>query len=304
MLKALVLVGLAALLLPAVAAAHGRGATVALDYRLRLVPAALPGVRLGVLDGDRSLAVSVARGTNLVVRGYLREPVIRIGAQGVWVNAASPTAQADKLVPQRAGWVKVSAGRSWAWHDHRLAPPPLASARNAVPLTVNGRARTVAVLFARVPRPSPWPWLAVAAALLAVIPGTLRVPRLRAPVTIALAVLGGAAAAAGSVAFALRDRPSGGTGWLQVGATAAVAALLAALLVRSGPRRRAHAAGVAGAVAAAGTLTFLPVFWHGVVVSALPATAARLACGLALVCGAGAAGLSFLPEFDEPVRAR
>ena len=38
-------------------------------------------------------------------------------------------------------------------------------------------------------------------------------------------------------------------------------------------RRRAHAAGVVGAVAAAVTLASLPVFWHGVVISALPADA-------------------------------
>ena len=63
-----------------------------------------------------------------------------------------------------------------------------------------------------------------------------------------------------------------------------------------------HAAGVVGAVAAAVSLSSLPVFWHGVVISALPATLARAVCALAIVGGAAAAALSFLPDFDEPVR--
>ena len=78
----------------------------------------------------------------------------------------------------------------------------------------------------------------------------------------------------------------------------------AGLLVYLRGIRRVHAAGVVGAIAAAVSISSLPVFWHGVVISALPATGARLACALALVCGAAAAALSFLPELDEPVRRR
>src|SRR6202012_2004563 len=100
----------AAIGLPATAAAHGRNATVALAYRLRLVPAVLDGVHLRVLDGDRDLQATVAPGSRLVVLGYLHEPVIRIAAQGVWVNASSPTAQADKLVVAPSGWGMVANG--------------------------------------------------------------------------------------------------------------------------------------------------------------------------------------------------
>jgi hypothetical protein len=46
------------------------------------------------------------------------------------------------------------------------------------------------------------------------------------------------------------------------------------------------------------------VYWHGNVISALPGAAARVVCTIALVCGVAAAVLSFLPDFDEPVRAR
>ena len=52
-----------------------------------------------------------------------------------------------------------------------------------------------------------------------------------------------------------------------------------------------------GAVAAV-TIALLPVFWHGVVISALPGNIVRFACALALAAGAAAATLSLLPEFD------
>jgi hypothetical protein len=43
----------------------------------------------------------------------------------------------------------------------------------------------------------------------------------------------------------------------------------------------------------------LPVFWHGVVISALPGDVVRFACTLAVAGGAAAAAaLSLLPEFD------
>ena len=99
--------------------------------------------------------------------------------------------------------------------------------------------------------------------------------------------------------FAARDAPSGRVAWLQIAAGLAIGAVLAGLLVALRGRRRVHAAGIVGGIAAAASIGSLPVFWHGVVISALPATPARLACGLALVCGVAAAALSFLPDFDE-----
>ncbi len=118
------------------------------------------------------------------------------------------------------------------------------------------------------------------------------------PLATALGVVAGASALAATVAFALRDRPGGGTAWVPIGAALTVAFLLAVPIVCLHGRRRARAAGVAGAVAAAVTIASLPVFWHGVVISALPAAAVRIACGLAFVAGAAAASLSLLREFD------
>ena len=99
--------------------------------------------------------------------------------------------------------------------------------------------------------------------------------------------------------FAVRAAPTGGVAWLQLVSGLVVATALGGLLLYLRGIQRIHAAGVVGAIAAAVSLSSLPVFWHGVVVSALPATGARLACGLALVCGIAAAALSFLPQPGE-----
>ena len=120
----------------------------------------------------------------------------------------------------------------------------------------------------------------------------------------ALGVAAGLAALLLVATFAVRDSPTGGVAWLQLVAALVVGSVLGALLLRLRGRSRVHAAGVVGAVAAAVSLSSLPVFWHGVVISVLPAIAARALCALAIVCGVAAAALSFLPDFDEPVRAR
>jgi hypothetical protein len=300
--------GFAALLLPAAASAHGRSPTVALDFRLRLANPA-PGVRVRVLDGDRSLQLKVADGRRVVVDGYLREPLLRIDSTGVWVNAASPTAAADRLVSAAgSGWVRIGGGRTVAWHDHRLAPPPVSrpgpAGGFAIPISVDGRRSTITGTFWRVARPSLWPWLAAAAVLVAAILAATRYARdTRAAITIGLGVLAGVGALVAVTTFAARDAPSGRVAWLQIGAGFAIGAVLAGLLVALRGRRRVHAAGIVGGIAAAASIESLPVFWHGVVISALPATQARLACGLALVCGVAAAALSFLPDFDEDRRA-
>jgi hypothetical protein len=44
------------------------------------------------------------------------------------------------------------------------------------------------------------------------------------------------------------------------------------------------------------------VFWHGVVISSLPATLARLATGAAVVGGLAAAAIAVLTDTDEPRR--
>jgi hypothetical protein len=287
--------GLAA---PAQASAHARGPTVAIDYRLRVisVPA---GVHVRILDGDRSVEASVDPGSTLLVTGLLHEPMLRIDG-GVWANQASPTAHADRVVTNaasRSGWVQLSGARSFSWHDHRLTPAG-PRGRFAIGVRVNGRPAEIAGSFVRVSRPPLWPWLAGVAAFGAAVWALAVRPARRLTLTVVLGLAAGAAALATSIAFAVRDRPGGGVGWLQIGTAVAVALALVVPLVRFRGRRRAQAAGVMGAVAAAVTIALLPVFWHGVVISALPGDLVRFACALALAGGASAAALSLLPEFD------
>jgi hypothetical protein len=300
----------AALALPGEALAHGRGAAIAIDYRLHLDAAStsLPGVHVRVLDGDRALEARVDEGVELLVRGILREPLIRIDDGGVWVNAASPTAAADGLVDEQGpGWVRVREGRTLAWHDHRLAPPPGdrpgPAGRFTIAVAVDGEAAAIGGTFVRVARPSAWPWLLGAVVLAAGIWAAARRLRRRAALTIGLGVAAGVAALVTVTTFAVRAAPSGGVAWLQLASALAVAAVLGGVLVYLRGVRRVHTAGVIGAIAAAVSISSLPVFWHGVVISALPATGTRLACAVALVCGVAAAALSFLPEHERlPVR--
>ena len=103
----------------------------------------------------------------------------------------------------------------------------------------------------------------------------------RAPLTVALGVVAGLAALVAVTTFAVRAAPSGGVAWLQLVSGVVVAVALGGVLVYLRGIRRVHAAGVVGVIAAAVSISSLPVFWHGVVVSALPATggAARLRAG-------------------------
>jgi hypothetical protein len=279
---------------PAGASAHARNATVALDYRLVLAPTSLPGVSVGVLDGDRDLRVRVHDAT-LVVLGDLGEPMLRITPAGAWANRASTTAVAEKLTGGGHGWHKVGSGSEFVWHEHRLSPPPYEAAttgpapRFTIPAELAGHRVTIDGTFVRVDRPSPWPWLAGVAALVCAVALVLRVrPRLRAPAATALGVAAGAAALTAFVSFTTADATTGRVAWGQIAVAAAFGAALAVAFVRLHGVRRSHLAGVVGAGAAALSLGSLGVFRHGVVVSSLPAAGARAFCALALAAGVAA----------------
>jgi hypothetical protein len=278
----------AALVAAAPAWAHGRHATVALDYRLTL--AAKPaGVRVAILDGDRSLRLGLGSARQAIVYGDLGEPMLRF-RDGVWVNLASPTAQANRLVTTPGkGWRRLSSASTFVWHEHRLAPPPYVQgvygpvAQWAVPVAVDGRRGRIAGAFLRVRRPQWWLWfvglvVAVATAVMLV----RRKPRAATAVAVSAVAVAGVAAVVCQTAFVLRDSPTGRLSWIGIGIGLAVAAACLAFVAIGRGVERAYAAAAVGAGVAALTLSWLGVFFHGAIVAALPGNAIRLGCALAL----------------------
>lgn len=283
---------LVTLAVPASASAHPKSATVALDYRLVLDRAtrALPGVAVRILDGDRAVHITVRRG-RLTVLGDLGEQMLRVDATGTWVNQASVTAQAARLTGSGTGWRRIG-GSTFAWHDHRLAPPPYDGdrtgtvARFVIPATLNGNRVTLGGAFVRYRRPSPWAWLAGVAFIVASALAVTRfVPGARSPMGLALGILAGAAALTAFVTFGMADAPTGQAAWVQIGLGLALAAVVAIALVRLQGERRVVLAGLVGAAAAAASLGSLGVFRHGVIVSVLPDAASRSVCALAVAAG-------------------
>jgi hypothetical protein len=303
MSKLFFVVGLAAALAwPSAAAAHSRAPAVALDFRLRITGAP-QGVRADVIDGDRELRLRAASSVGLVVRGLLGEPLLRFAPDGVWVNGDSPTASADRLVqPNARGWRRLTRGHSFRWHDHRLSPPSGLAAGSSVPwslpVVVNGRMSALTGTFTRVRRPSAWAWLGAAVAALA---GVVLLARRRgSTVTSVLATVAAAAALVANYGFARGDAIAKPVQWLAV-ATAASLTLLAVFALSSRERaRRTWMSTVVGAVSVALTADALSVFWHGVVISSLPASLARTATAVAFVGGGAAAILGVFASETGP----
>jgi hypothetical protein len=301
----LLVVGLP-LAVPAEASAHGRATTVALDYRLQLDRASrsLPGVSVSILDGDRSLRLRVDRGL-LVVRGDLREPMLRISSAGAFANRASVTAVAERIVRTGRGWERVSSSPSYTWHEHRLAPPPYDGdvlgrvAAFTIPATLNGRSVAITGSFIRYARPAIWPW--AAAVVLLVIPlvaGLRRRSELRGMVATVLGSVAGLAALVLLAVFGAADAPNGRVAWAQIVGGGVLGAVLYSTLFRLHGVRRVQLAGFIGLAAAVVSLSYLSVFWHGVVVSLTPAIASRALLLVAFVAGAASAVLSL--RFVEP----
>jgi hypothetical protein len=278
----------AALVAAAPAWAHGRQATLALDYRLTLAskPA---GIRVAILDGDRALRLRLASARRAVVYGDLGEPMLRID-DGVWVNLASPTAQANRLITTPGhGWRRLASGSSYAWHEHRLAPPPYVNgdygpvAQWTVPVAVDGRRERIGGSFLRIRRPHWWLWLGgTAAAVAAAVVLVRRKPRSATAVAVAALGVAGVAAVVCQTAFVLRDSPTGRLSWIGIAIGVAVAAACLAFVAIGRGVERAYAAAAVGAGVAALTLSWLGVFFHGAIVAALPGDAIRVGCALAL----------------------
>jgi hypothetical protein len=298
-IAALSIVVVACLAVAAPASAHSRAPTVALDYMVELGATRLPGVHADVVDGDRALRVSVDPPHRLLVRGLLGEPLLRFTPKGVWVNRASPTATADRLVERGVGWTRVARTNAFLWHDHRLAPPSGLRAGESVewsvPVTFDGRTAKLQGTFTRVGRPPLWPWLLAMVVAAGAIAGLARaLPERRPETAAAIAAIAATAALTASTAFATGDTIARRTQWIEAGSAGVLALLAAVALLRHERSLRTWAALVVGVVAASLGLGSLSVFRHGVVVSSLPASLTRVATAVALVGGAAAVVVAVL----------
>ena len=185
------------------------------------------------------------------------------------------------------------------WHDARVRGLPH-GVRNGtwrIPLLVDGRRTHLEGTIERVPAPAAWPWLLVGLAFAGALALALCRRSLIRPATVWLGVLGATAALVSAAGFATASTASQGA-WIQ-GANEAVVALVAAVfLVLGSSNTRALAGGFLALLALAVGLTKLPVFLHGIVLSALPRDLARLAVVIAIAAGAAAVTLGLLVFFD------
>jgi hypothetical protein len=298
------LVVVLALAAPGTASAHLRTSKSAVDFRAHVTRGPLEAVEVRIYRSDLALGLTVRRGHKVVVLGYLGEPFLRIGPNGVSVVAASPTA---------AGARVTSHGRSAVWHDARVRGLPSGVDRGewSVPLLVDGRRTHLVGEIERVPRPSLGPWIALGVVFAGGVALLLALRRMRAlrTATVTLGALAAMATLVTAIGFAVASTASADS-WIESANEAAVVLVGAVFLVRGSLDVKALAAGTLGLIAVAVALTRLPVLFHGIVLSALPAQAARLAVALALAAGAAAAILGVVVFFDvlehyeEPELAR
>jgi hypothetical protein len=272
---------------PQSAGAHIRTGVIAVDYGADVL--AVPrGTEARIYESDLAVRVSAEKARTVVVLGYLGEPFIRIGPQGVTVRKASLTAAGARVSVR---------GRSVVWHDARVRalPPDVDRRRWAIPLIVDGRRTRLEGELWRVDEPALWPWIVLGVPFLVVV-ALLLVRRPMHWVRVG-AVAFGLAAAVGFVAtgagFAFDAYESEGK-WVEA-ANEVVFALVGVLfVVRGRPDTRAIAGGALGLLGLGVGVSQLPVFRHGLVLSVLPSSLARTVVALTIAAGATATCLGLV----------
>ena len=294
------------------AGAHLRSGTVAVDYRASVLTPDTPAYVAGIYQSDHGLNLTAKRGHVVILLGYLGEPVFRLNAMGLWVNAASPTAVVAGLVT-RAQRVDASTPRwrlqrgrdSAVWHDARVQGLPSGVDRRAwsVPLIVDGRRARLEGHLSRVPAPSLWPWLGLLAGVLGAgaSPVLLRRRELMRPVAIRCAFVAIAASVVIASAFALDTYASPGT-WIEGLDEIVFLAVGLGVLLRGPENFRVAAAIGSGLVGVAVGVSKGAVFLHPIVLAVLPGTVIRLTVVAAVGAGLNAAmlGCRFYVETAAP----
>lgn len=298
---AILAVALGFLVGPATAAAHLRTGTIAVDYAASVRRPDPPAYRAQIYQSDRALSLALEPGHVVILLGYLREPVFRLAAAGLWINAGSPTAAAAGLL--RAPQLGTSSTPRWrlrrgqhvvVWHDARARRLPPGVARGAwrVPLIVDGQRTELTGELTRFPAPSPWPWVGMFAlwvaggAALALLRrrGLVRVAAIR------LALIAAGASTVLAMAFALDTYASPGT-WIEGFDELVFIAVGTGALIRGPESLRVPAAIGVGLVGLAAGLLNSAVFLHPIVLAVLPGTVIRLTVVVATGAGLTAAAL-------------
>lgn len=307
--RAVTLAVAAALAAPASAAAHGRTTAVAVDYEAHAAPLTAPlagAAAVRVYRTDLALRLTALPGHRIAVLGLLGEPFVRLTPNGAYVNEASLTAAGAGLARRSTAsreprWRLYSRTPSVTWHDprvHRL-PPGDDHGRWAIPVLVDGRRSQLEGEIRRVSASPPWPLFAIGAAFLA---GTglivaRRSPGLLRSATTAFGVLAAGATLAIAVSFAAASTAAEDV-WMESGTEFALVLLLLGFMLFGSGDTRALAGGLLGLLALAVGLTDIPVFLHGIVLSAVPADVIRLFVALAIFAGAAAVVLGLFVFLD------
>ena len=289
---------------PRVASAHLRSGAVAVDYQASVLHADTSAYSAQIFQSDRALSITVRPGHAVVLVGYLGEPVFRLDAVGLWLNAASPTAvvlrlvkKSQQILASTPRWRLQRRRRSVVWQDARAQglPPGMRQGVWRVPLIVDGRDARLEGELRRFPAPALWPWFGMLAGLLTagLSPLVLRRRDLAGWAAVVFAVAAAAASVVILVMFALDAYASPGT-WIEGFDAIAFLGVGTWVLLR-GPQHWHVAAAIGlGLVGLAVGLLEGAIFLHPLVLAILPGTATRILDVVAIGAGLDAAALGCL----------
>ncbi|MGH2870261.1 MAG: hypothetical protein ACRDNK_22165 [Solirubrobacteraceae bacterium] len=292
---------MASLAAPAPAEAHLRSGTIAVDYAATIAHASAPAYSARIYQSDHGLQLTLHPGHTITLIGYVGEPVFRLDASGLWINAASPTAavtgllkKAKRIASTAPHWRLRRGQYAASWHDARAQglPPGIDRGDWRVPLVADGRPMMLTGSLRRFPAPSLVLWIALLASATAVGWATA-VAGDAANIERAagwLAFEAAAAATTVALVFALDSYASPGT-WIAAGDEIAIIAVGIGLLVKGPPNLRLAGVIGLGLMALAVGLVHGSVFFHPIVLAPLPSTVTRALTLAGIAAGIDAAAL-------------
>jgi hypothetical protein len=273
------------------ASAHLRSGTVAVDYKAAVTQPDTPAYTARIYQSDRVLNLVGKPGHTVAVIGYLDEPMFRLDAAGLWVNAASPTAVVAGLIPKgqraagaRESWRLHRGRHSVSWRDSRAQGLPAGADAGVwrVPVVVDGHRHVLAGTLSRYAKPAIWQWLIVLGAYLTLAGAwAARGARWILP---ALATIAATVSVLLALVFWLDAYASYGT-WLASIDEIFVAAAGLVLVVRGPPRWRPLAAIALGLLSIAVAISKGAIFLHPIVLAVVPGDVTRALASIAIADG-------------------